>query len=240
MGKKYIDLTPEAIKTIKQAFEDAAGKTSAALNKMVDALNKLAEEARYERINKVVKESGEDIDKALETINKELTNWAGNSGFKVMTEKMEAGDSAISTAKSLDEAIKASAVKAKPTTAIEPCNDTSSPKCSDETLTKLAEIYKQCSTEISAATNDAKTKIQEKSKDDVTFGIVLAPVTLMCESFASLTSGLNKRVKNLEEEVRGKERAQGEATRTAVSDAKKTSSSASSIADALKMFDSTN
>lgn len=240
MSKKYIDLKEQNVKDITATFNEVADGISKELGTMIDSLSSFCAEAKYEVINNVAKEAEQLVNESIKEIETRTRNWANEYGFRVNIKVMEAGSNAEQTAGKLDDAIITAISNAKPKQVLNISSDTSSPYLDDAYIDKFSKIFSDCEKKLTTITENANKKIKSKSNDDVTFGVVIAPVTILSETIKNLMAGLAKKGDDFKREMTAKNSKISQASNSSANRGKKESMNAKSKAKVLKLFHDKN
>ncbi len=237
----HIDLTEEIEGDLGNRYQSLCDDLTQKLNGMAQELEELCSQTQYEPMLNVVNDTVTLFnDEIYSVADQAFEEWRDGSGsFSAASENSQAGDSALETARQIEQNIRdifdtfwsshplGEGIQL----------DTSRPKIKTEDFDELKEIYTRFYQEVENVSEENINQIAEQGNDDPTYNVIIPAVKAITEPMKNAFEQFCTKIDEAKEASETLKQQQDANNDEASENATNTSMSASDIAESLKMYD---
>lgn len=237
----HIDLSEDIEQDLLQRYQSLCDELMQKLSTLEQDLESICTETQYEPMVHVVNRTIELFNDEIYSIaDQAFEEWRDGAGsFSSAAENSQAGDSALETARQIEQGIRdifdefwgahplGEGVQL----------DTSRPKIKGEDFDELKEIYTRFYQDVESIGEESINQIAEQGNDDPTYNVIIPAVKAITEPMKNAFEQFCTKVDEAKEESENLKQQQDTNNDEAAESATQTSASAADISDALKMYD---
>lgn len=240
-GNIHFDLSKEIEQDLLNRYQTLCEELVQRLNSMAEELEKICMQTQYEPMVNVVNDTISLFnDQIYDNANHAFEEWLeGPGSFSAASENSQAGESALETARQIEQGIKdifGEFWGGRPLGEGLQI-DTSRPKLKGEDFDTLKEIYTKSSQDIESISDDSISQITGLGDDDPTYNVIIPAVRAITEPMKNAFEQFSTKIDAAKEDSESLKQQQDAHNEEAEFETMNITSSAAEVAEDLKMFE---